>query len=92
MIGTAYFKDGHTEEILMYDNGHDGIRTYFETESGWYKRHLTSNPEANGEYIYSKFTPLKRTACAHGIWCVVHDIERIELKESENGHQKTNIS
>lgn len=85
MIGTVYFKDGHTEEILMYDKGHDGIRTYFETESGWYKRHLTSNPEVNGEYIYSKFTELKRTVGMYsiisGIWCVVHDIERIEVEE-----------
>lgn len=94
MIGTAYFKDGHTEEILTYDNGYDGIRTYFKTKSGCYKRHLTSNPELNGEYIYSKLTPISNRMALvlrlpmkphwFQMWIVTHDIERIEIKESNN--------
>ena len=81
MIGTVYFKGGHTEKILMYDAGHDGIRTYFTTKSGQYKRHLTSNPEQNGKYIYSK---LLANIGGRKWWIVTHDIEKIELKEQKD--------
>lgn len=78
MIGTVHFNDGHVEKILLYDGGFDGIRTYFTTESGQYKRHLTSNPEQNGKYIYSK---LLMHIGERKWWVVVNNIEKIELED-----------
>lgn len=77
-VGIAYFKDGHTEEILNYNHSYGGTIN-FVTESGsyWYEETII---QINGGYSavrdrFYKGDPYNKSDSA----VVIADIRRIAL-------------
>lgn len=92
-LGTAYFYDGHTEDIFRYITHKNGDETVIEfyTTNGMYvfQTYIIQNPKVN--YIKCKECSFRRVVvkvdeygCVDVGLYTTDDIERIEiLKEKE---------
>lgn len=89
-IGTVYFDDGHTEDILrLYDRNDDipkevvtGLNSFmFTTVSGDYRFGYCLRAIGDGSSIlYYKNPVFEKHMPGEDLWCSVKGIEKVELK------------
>lgn len=76
MIGTLYFKDGHTEELIELTEYSDH-HARFKTESGWYLYREWSEIAKNEGVRYPQYSFFKCLGAK--LWRTDYTIERVEF-------------